>query len=108
MSNTAEYISKEAVIKYIQTEGKEYDLGCISANRSFCEEINRLPAADVVEVVRCRDCTYAELNEDDLRDGLLLCWYCRYHGGYYESKDFCSYGTRKDGGVKSEGRTLPL
>lgn len=51
------------------------------------------PAADVVEVVRCKDCKHF-LNDTD---------YCQEHNkGYCEwdntiksRKHFCSYGTRK-------------
>ena len=47
--------------------------------------------ADVVEVVRCKDCKHFEHNfENDT--------YCRCVGGLTdpENNDFCSYGERKD------------
>lgn len=49
-----EYIEREAVIRLIQTEGynEKYDLGHPKDNDWFCEEVNRIPAADVVEVKR--------------------------------------------------------
>ena len=61
------------------------------------------PSADVVEVVRCKDC---EHHEELLynNDGKVLCWvhgldvvvdrngYCNYGKEY----DFCSYGERKE------------
>ena len=47
-----EYIEREAVIRLIETEGfnEKYDLGHPKDNDWFCEEVNRIPAADVVEV----------------------------------------------------------
>ena len=48
----ADYISREAVIRLIETEGynEKYDLGHPKDNDWFCEEVNRIPAADVAEV----------------------------------------------------------
>lgn len=52
------YIEQEAVIRLIKTEGfnEKYDLGNPKDNDWFCEEVNRIPAADVVPVVRCENC----------------------------------------------------
>lgn len=46
------YIDQEAVIHLIETEGynEKYDLGHPKDNDWFCEEVKRIPAADVVEV----------------------------------------------------------
>ena len=46
-----EYIEREAVIRLIETEGfnEKYDLGMPKDNDWFCEEVNRIPTADVVE-----------------------------------------------------------
>ena len=65
----------------------------------FIEEIDRIPAADVVPVVRCKDCKYAVLTYDG------DCKYCRYwaerHEGYstklYLPPDFyCAAGERRE------------
>ncbi len=47
-----EYIEREAAIQLVQTEGfsEAYDLGSRRDNRYFCDELMRIPAADVVEV----------------------------------------------------------
>ena len=47
------------------------------------------PTADVVEVVRCKDCKCKD-------DGML---YCDLHGEFIEQEGFCSYGERIDGCV---------
>ena len=54
--------------------------------------------ADVVEVVRCKDCKYFEISEGDAL-GLCKCGYITVsYGGelYPQEDDFCSYGERKD------------
>lgn len=55
----------------------------------FNEFINEQPAADVVEVVRCRDCYYSVISKDGNRG-------CKYLELEVEDDDFCSYGERKD------------
>lgn len=55
------------------------------------ETVKRLPAEDVVEVVRCKDCKhYHEFEEY---------WDCRLSRGLSDvyPNDFCSYGERKEG-----------
>lgn len=59
-------------------------------------EIRKIPTADVVSVVHCKDCKY----QDD-------CWNCyhpRHHGILLATYplDFCSYGERKDGGADND------
>ena len=54
--------------------------------------IERAPAVDAVEVVRCRECKHFRRNpENDT--------YCGAVGGLSdpEEHDFCSYGYRKEG-----------
>lgn len=60
--------------------------------------IENLPAADVQEVVRCKDCKMYTDNIDDpnLRKGFCdrIAWQC------YDRRnpdDFCNYGVRKRG-----------
>ncbi len=58
-------------------------------------EIRKLPAADAVEVVRCRDCKYGT----SVRSGSVLCGHPEYdllEGVLaYEADHFCAYGERK-------------
>lgn len=69
-------------------------------------EIRKLPAADVAEVVRCKDCRYYRNHPNGL---------CYLHTeskenerGYsgeavcVEPDDFCSYGERREGGNDNE------
>ena len=69
--------------------------------------LNRIPAADVVEVVRCRECKYwgDEAGELQRSDGVLFAR-CKVHNYLLDGRhtgwcptenDFCSYGERKEG-----------
>lgn len=101
----AEYIEREAAIESLvgltsydnapalnAAVEKEYHNGreWIGGVRDALIEIGDLPAADVVEVVRCRDCEWwghagcAILIVDDTDKP--------------RENDFCSFGERKDGG----------
>ena len=96
-----EYITKEQAIGEVWdafTSRDDPDLG-----RVIEENIERLPAADVVEVVRCKDCRYFTPQAG---------WgggQCSYLEDKFElsevlmfDDDYCSDGERKDGG-ESDG-----
>ena len=53
--------------------------------------IDSIPTADVVKVVRCRDCKY---HEDTSVIGFE---HCCLIGKTVRHNDFCSYGERKEG-----------
>lgn len=57
-------------------------------NRTFAAMIDSVPAADVVEVVRCKDCIYWR-GENDLCKGICI---------DFDADGYCSEGKRKDGG----------
>lgn len=55
--------------------------------------ISLSPAADVVEVVRCKDCKYGELDDDDFPHRR----FCRYNGcDWNHEYHYCGYGERGD------------
>ena len=71
---------------------KEYD-----KENHKCPRFNRvirtaLEDADVVQVVRCKECKWAEPN----REGDLDCK-CHIPRFRVSADDFCSYGARKEG-----------
>ena len=111
----SEYIEREAVMKTVK-DGNHSDFGRSMADlTSLREVLEDTPAADVVEVVRCKDCKFAteldkycELNRAIYKHCSLLrgepinyVWhkYKRYYKNYslVEADDYCSYGERKDG-----------
>lgn len=72
---------------------------------AFMELVDGLPSVDAVEVVRCRDCKYAEPYKRMAGETGYYC-HCKYSVFEYadkrkytpvrESGDFCSYGERKE------------
>jgi hypothetical protein len=83
-----EYIERKA-LKYEMTEamcGTGYQQWAIDV-------IDRLPTADVVEVVRCKDCEHW--------GGVIYGFVCRKFSGIetkicMHADDFCSHGERKE------------
>ena len=95
----AKYIDREKLTKHIEDEIEAFGNPSESQNPlayggvlalRYCKSVAvTLPTADVVEVVRCKDCVYSEI----CTDGLL--WYNKIEALTHE-KDFCSYGERKE------------
>lgn len=65
-------------------------------------DIDEAPAADVVPVVRCRECKHAYINSFSAAAGRALCRrFTNLADGIQvvmDSDDFCSYGERAAGG----------
>ena len=73
------------------------ELAPIYLNETACEQIKRMPTEDVVEVVRCENCTRRVDYE-----GKIMCnkFGHKFQGEWYglraTTKDhFCSYGERR-------------
>ena len=82
----AEYIEREALLTF----AGNHKSGLID-----CNDIARFPAADVAEVVRCRDC----IGKANWYKNDYGCTICGLSGMFVvEDRDFCSYGERKDNG----------
>ena len=58
----------------------------------YWQEIEQLPTADVVEVVRCKDCKYGK--KDSLFVGGYEC--SIFDNSNVEADDYCSYGERAE------------
>ena len=78
----AEYIEREAAIESLPV-----------ALDSAINALRNAPSADVVPVVRCKDCKYWQDNNDGYPHEECRWW----HGETPDANDFCSYGERKDG-----------
>lgn len=87
-----EYIEREALLKNLNRFAQ--DNYCVTIN----DVIINLPAADVVEVVRCENCQHYELLGDAILTDAVR-GICTYRPMAYGVKDndFCSYGERKEG-----------
>ena len=85
------YISEKALIENIS---KIKDLRTLST-KTIGEAISKTPTADVVEVVRCKDCKFAWLHpmEDTVHCGRKR---KSYPNMPFKKDDFCSYGERKE------------
>ena len=58
-----------------------------------------MPTADVVEVVRCKNCDWlitTELKADGTTDKRYKPTWCTLHNEYMNDNDFCSYGERRE------------
>jgi hypothetical protein len=101
----AEYIDREAVLNELNKNNITKTITFADGVRIF-DRIKHLPAADVVEVVRCKDCIYSrELDKYEKKLYLDNCVGCTQHSVSYhsliiEDNDFCSYGERKEGEKK--------
>lgn len=97
-----DYISREAAIR-AHCDGCVDDGYCGKLDgRYACEDVPNImaiPAADVVEVVRCRDC-YAYQRDKELAEAAYLEpeQYCALLRCEFGPDGFCSYGRRADNG----------
>ena len=79
-----EYIKREAALMKLMQDG------CSAKN---LQSILDMPAADVAEVVRCKDCKYGDY--DSKSNGAMVC--LRTKDGFWRKEtDFCSYGDRRE------------
>jgi hypothetical protein len=89
----ARYIDADKIPYYLDTSENAPMEG---RRVAFKSDIDKIPTADVVEVVRCKDCKHCTLTEDgEYNPEDIVCGYFMTDG--MNSTDFCSYGERKDG-----------
>lgn len=103
----AEYIDRKAAISRIKQycmdaiDGGRYSLDAVDDGIDLVNGIKALPAADVVPVVRCKDCKYYKTSE--LLPPHKFCFRLRHPtenrsvGYNFAADDFCSHGERKEG-----------
>lgn len=92
-----EYIKRETALALVQPDAPEDEKSAVTiatAKKLVRSIVWRTPAADVVPVVRCKDCAH--------RTEMGNCGHPRYHGILPPAYpyDFCSYGARMDGGIE--------
>lgn len=95
----AEYIEREAVNKLLHKEiERTWHRVWGSVIWKLSHKISQIPAADVVEVVRCKDCRYSS--------PYLHYFYCENDNAPWaentmanivDANDFCSFGERRAG-----------
>lgn len=87
-----EYIERNALIA-------EYDRVHIGAPGGARKIMVDAPTADVVEVVRCKECKHCELRypAKAIGEEAIEGYYCYPNQRYVKSTDFCNYGERSEG-----------
>jgi hypothetical protein len=90
----ARYIRTDELLATAR-DGYHSDFGRSMADlTSLREVIEDTPTADVVEVVRCKDCIYKTVTKDgEYNPEDIVCEYHMSDG--FDSDDYCSYGKRK-------------
>lgn len=87
----AEYINKDKVVDGLSYIRSKWD----EAERAFKDYLNGFPAADVVDVVRCKDCKHYEF-ADNRAFGFPV-RRCEWTGFEdIDEDDFCSRGEKKE------------
>lgn len=90
ISRKAAYESLNRIKSYLHQQHSEYSTMMFWEVEDFIET---LPAADVVEVVRCKDCKY--YTEGKLLGPTKFCYYYQIGTGLNTADDdFCSKGER--------------
>ena len=95
-----EYIEREEALRMMKTSKKDKpSWGDWDIAHDCCIDcVNAAPTADVVEVVRCKDCKY--LLKDNLLKDKMICTHKdnRVFGTAKTTfaNAFCSYGERKE------------
>ena len=74
----------------MQEELKDMDF--VLVNHNVEDWIDEQPTVDAVEVVRCRDCLWANTNLFAKELGIV---YCNNYGKRKKQDDFCSEGERR-------------
>lgn len=90
----AEYIERAEVLKKFEEIKSSVDITFADALYldGVMELIDSVPSADVVEVVRCRDCV-RRTPSADLSNSVLCTW---LHDLSMPKDGYCSYGERED------------
>lgn len=100
----AEYIAREVLLAQLRAMESYNVSPMYRRGYDDCvEAILKAPAADVVPVVRCKDCKWFVDNNGGEWYGCKMFQVVRITPeDAPKPDDFCSYGERKDGGVENE------
>ena len=93
LKNLEDYIDVHMNYRKAEEELYKPDIykGIRIAYGDVFKAIESTPTADVVEVIRCKDCEYGEIDDPDLPSQYL----CRYDGGSWNDENhYCCYGKR--------------
>lgn len=88
----AEYIDREKVLNLFDKVGCYLNPKCLEWQK---QQIEQLPTADVVEVVRCKDCKFYKLRNVSSRYKPTKPCCLRTATIKVKETDFCSYGEKR-------------
>ena len=89
---TEEFISREAALFALRKAERGGSMTALTRLERAYAEIREMPAADVAEVVRCKDCQYYQDAKTN-KKGFLI---CPAFGMEITETDYCSYGVRME------------
>lgn len=103
----ADYIRRDDALFVLRKAERGGSMTALTRLERAYAEIREMPTADVVPVVRCKDCEYAERYERTDRTAGYYCGHPKNTFAYgerwdrvfkpiKEADDFCSYGARKE------------
>lgn len=85
------YIKKKSVCAWLENMGvSDFIIRRLKSEEHF-------PTADVVEIVRCKDCAHHQEIEGFVYNGKRA-KHCVWHNALRYDNDYCSDGMRKKGG----------
>ena len=88
-----DYIKREDAVERIKADCDRFDHIPKRVVKFFTLGMESVPSADVVEVVRCKECKeYIPW----MPDGTHICMRLGNYYGNTKPNDYCSYGERKE------------
>jgi hypothetical protein len=98
----AEYIEREALLEILNGLYDHHlmmrNYAADGATQDCIEAVTEAPAADVVEVVRCKDCKHYKPQAISSQWEHKAKYCCRCVAIKVKPDDYCSYGVRKGEG----------
>lgn len=93
----ADLIDRSQFDEYNGTVPEGMDVGSyIAGARAVFEAIHKLKAVDAVEVVRCKDCEFAKIE-----DGFPRPRCCAIYNAAFPANGFCNLGVKKNDETKT-------
>lgn len=102
----AEYIEREALMKNFcgydltkcvkygnESAEQQHDSYSTMMMYEIADEIEDAPTADVVSVIRCKECKQGEVDDPDFPDE----YYCHAGCGWNNGDFYCAHGELKEG-----------
>lgn len=91
----SDYISRQNVSNWLKRYGQDVLHGKYKFSLMYIwKNLMDLPSADVVPVIRCKDCKHYYFADNRIPQEQR--YVCEISGEIWKPDDFCSYGERKE------------